>query len=265
MAAEEKKVDGADKPLVGEDFDKWLAEEIGEIVDKRLEEGARGAPPKPEPIKVKIGDNEYQFNDQKELNVAIGNLVSNYNKALDDAGSGKGTGEPAGGNKGPGPEKPKFDKEAWAKEFMEDPAAAIESALASRFGFDKPVEVIKTGLAVIDQQRRYIEATQFERANPDFPMDNPKAAEVIGAIMTSTGLPPTSQGLTAAWALAKQNGVIQPRQRQEERHEGPGREGTNRNAPPPYAGRRSDVDIPQQLQNLSLTDLETLLKRAGQL
>lgn len=237
------------------DFNNWLTAQVKEGVEKTVAE--LGLKPgekekKVEPIKVKLGDKEYAFNSQDELQTAFTNFANNYEAALEEAKK-----EPE--KKERKPREKSFDKDVFASKFVDDTPDGISYALEHKLGY--PVDRLRELPQVVESQRQFIEALRFQKSNPDFPENDPKLNAMIGSVMQNTRLPQTAEGLTAAWALVKQSGGYKvPEKVVEQTKE------VSRVAAPPTPGRKveeSDSDMYGKLNDLSFDEIEKLVKRAG--
>lgn len=251
--ADERQVTGS------EEFDAQLAKLVDDAIANRDKDKKDVRVPEekthtPEPLKLKIGDEEYKFDTQEQLNTAINNMVANYNKLLEK----KETPVPEKKEDG---KRPKIDVEQFAKKFTEDPEAAFNEVDEHRFGFKNVPEVIKGALGLIEAQRRELVSDRFIRDNPDFDSKNDKFGSVVGDIIQKNQLPFTKENLELAWSHAKTKGLVELKKKDDPLVIDMDEVRITRKAPARVRNRTSETndDIIDRARDMSSEELEQVI------
>lgn len=171
-------------------------------------DGQPPAQPQAQPWKVNVQGREYTFNSPEELNNALNATFTQFQNTIQSlqAPPADPAPQPAAADA-----PPKFDMERYLETIKTDPIGAQEYLDSHRyFGgrVEKPSEVIKSQLAEADKNARLLAVYQFKEAHPEY-QGNPQAAQVINQLRSELNLPFDFNGLEAAYALARQRGLIQ--------------------------------------------------------
>lgn len=258
-----------------------LAKLIQDEVDqtKKTETQETGSPG---PIKVRVGNNVYTFNNPDELSAAINQTIETYNAHIAELQKAAATAaeqaKQGAETKGPGSyvaedEPPPFSKEKYVELLRNDPVAAQDYLDSYRlFGgyIEKPSVVIGNILAKVAQQERILAAYQFREAHPEFP-GGEVAANTLEAIRKENNLPFTFAGLEAALGIAQSRGLLPTReqylsfiqQRTAAAQALPGQEPTRPQGPPALGRTTAEVspDLERMAEELTPEQIEKIFAR----
>lgn len=187
-----------------------LAQAVKEI------QGQGAASPESTPIKLKIGETDVQFDSAEKASQQLTQLVAQYQQNLNavqeqlrqttaqlQQSQSAPEGLPGRTADVSDKEPPKFDMQRFAKDFLEDPAKALDYADLFRPKIAEMEETIKEMQAKLGTHDRVTAANQFVAMHKDFP-NTPPAAQALAQLMDQFDLPWTVQGLTAGWAVMRQ-------------------------------------------------------------
>lgn len=159
-------------------------------------------PQEPQPLTFQFGGVEYTARDQAELQ----RIMAQVDQARNSEYEAARLREEAARQRQPDPRTATdgFDKEEYAKLFLDDPRKA------NRYAMQHDPEQIRFYTNLVSQVetlKQESAAQQFLLANPDYER-NPANFRVLEGIMRQYNLPPDANGFSLAFITAKQSGLI---------------------------------------------------------
>jgi hypothetical protein len=159
----------------------------------------------PAPIPLTLNGQTFYFNSPDELSAAVGNMAQQYNAQLSQVQASR----PAQ-NEVSGADEPAFDMNKYVETLTKDPLAAANYVDEYRYGVKNPAEAFKSALKAqekLGEIEKTLAVYQFKDAHPEF-VGTPQSATVIDKVREAHGLNWDAQGLSAAYSIALQRGLI---------------------------------------------------------
>ncbi len=160
------------------------------------------------------------------------------------------------------PAPPKFDMDEFTKRFVKDAREGMEYLETAQYGFpvSRAVPVIAMTMKALADSVQEIQAQRFLDSNDDY-VPTPENQKILEGIVTKRGWKPGYQSLNDAFAVAKTQGLIKPKEKKQPEQ--------SQEAPfiPPRSNRSalntSEEDLHQTATDMPLDKLENLLVQAG--
>lgn len=166
------------------------------------------------PLKVKIGDKEFEAATQADLEAKVRAWASARPSGADAPGlTPQAVAQLRGQTKAedkPAPPAEKFDIKKYAEKFGEDPVAAqdyLEQFAEAPRRLKQELEGVKSALAAREQEA----FLDFTEANPDFPVESTDVINFLENITRSAKLTVTKRNLASAWKYMKDQGLAVPK------------------------------------------------------
>lgn len=281
-------IEQTEKDELREVFEAFMAEKDGKTIVA------------PQKFSVNIDGAKYEFDTQEQLDAALTQLTRTFRSQLEEKSKPV---EPKSGAYVSGKEtEPEFVQDKYITMMHDSIPEAQKYALDHIFGIPNAVEHIKASLQKSAALESTVAVYQFRERHPEVNITDNKVTDIIEGIRKELNQPFTNQGLEAAYGVAQSRGLLPSPQvlayQQKLIKEGilpdpNGAQGgdpasnfstgfprnpatSNTNAagsplgfqPPPSVSRTNPAfngNFEQSIENMSLEDLEKLLKRAGQL
>lgn len=249
---------------------RLMAEVAAKNTSNALDQQQAQNSQEPRPIEITVNGQKLTFRDNEALAKGIELYGQNlYQAALNQARQqvpAQAPAPPPAANQGApkADEFPDFDPDRFAKLASEHPLKALEYADKTRYGIDMR-EFVQSVSQTVTQQAQQLELMRFQRMNPDFNEFDPQHAQALTSLVRQNNLPLTSQSLSLAWRYALSNGIVQ-RPTYAAPAPAPGNdEGPGRKAPIPMPNRTSVNPGAVNPEDLSLDQIEQVLRQAGAL
>jgi hypothetical protein len=171
------------------------------------EAGVQATPqqPAPQPLELNIMGSKYTFNSHAEMEAALNNTFG----ALQQQQAAPPP-EPAG-RYVTDDQGPKWDQDKYIELMKTNPVEAAE--LVDNFRYfggkhtGKVSQSIKKQLEEGERAQQFLNEYQFLAAHPEF-QRGPQNAQIVHGIRQQLNLPPTFDGLEAAYLVAQQRGFL---------------------------------------------------------
>lgn len=162
----------------------------------------------PEPLSIKIGQQEFKYNTPQELEASVNQFVGAAASELAKLQTQVQTQQQTNvqGSLVSGDEAPSWSDEAFIKKMQESPKEGMLYALNQLLldgKSDNAAEDIKSQLRDVELTKRSIAAYQFKEAHPEF-LGGMEAANKIDQLRQAMNLPYNLEGLEAAYLMGMQ-------------------------------------------------------------
>jgi len=269
------------------EFDQFVKDEVAKAVagNAAAAQGQDGPQPAPN-IAFSVKGQDYNYNTAKELEEAVNYTVDTYQGQIKDLEDKLAAQNDSPAAAEPVDDSPKFDNAEYIRRMDEDPVAAANYVDTFRYGVENPVELVKQAANQSQTNQRVLDVNQFRGQHPEF-QASPQGAKVLQDIIQEKGWTFNFSNLEASLAVAQQRGqlptanqyqtYVQQQQTQvPDQSLGAPQAAPPYNpqtpwlnapsAPPPRAGQPGGLGFQGEdpAEELSIDQLETILRRAGQ-
>jgi hypothetical protein len=244
----------ADLSAEDQDFlKKYIAETLQEM------NGGQAAPPPaqsaPEPMKVNIAGQEYEFKDAAELGQKMTEFVHRAQQMAQPPAPQQIPQATVKGN-----DAPDFDYEHYSTLVTKDVPKGLEYGFKAAFGVD--ANQLKEKLAKIDELNNTLAVYQFRDRHPELAKMDPSAGQAIDHVRRTLNLPFNAEGLDAAYYYAQQRGMIKAPVQEIPQEKAPEQKTPAMLAPTPHISRSGDTNQGygiDDMENMSIEQLERLI------
>ena len=257
----------------GDAFNAALQAVVAEEVAKLGIKPGQAEQVKPEPLKINVGGQEYNFENQEKLSQALNQMVQGYSNQMAQL-QAQLEAVPQPGQQVQGEDTPQFDMKQYVQMMEKDPLKAAEYVDSHRYfngKVENPSTVIRESLIKSAELERVVAAYQFKDAHPEY-QPTPQNAQKIEQIRQALNLPATFDGLEAAYATAITKGFLpdprmeQMKQQMQQQFNGQQQQAP-RFAPPPVPsnqGLSSGMQLSMDAaEDLSADQIASILNKIG--
>lgn len=193
-------------------------EQIAALLEQATAPPVDPADPKqPASLKYRLGNQTFEAKTPEELQAQLDAAMSHIGQTVQNLQhQAAAAPQPAAQT----PSTPQFDKEKYAKLFLENPLDAAEYLDEIRFGVAKPAQVLKTVIQDVGAIEQSNAVQQFISNTADYEA-TPENFHALASYMQQYGLPWNYNGMKLAFGQAKLDGKIrtsdqdaQPQQQQ---------------------------------------------------
>ncbi len=270
-------------PTEREDIVATIREELAKELAKTINDGDPApAPAKPEPLTINVAGQTYQFENKEQMEAALTRTFQTFKEQIE----AKPAPDSREGAYVSGKEATDaFDEKKYVDLMGENALEASKYMLDHVFGMKDAATNIRQKLEEAEILKSTVSVYQFRELHPEFPM-TPEATKVVDGIRRELNQPFTLQGLEAAYGVAQTRGLVPSPQliayqqdlirkgiladpsapAQEQQRPAPN--SPYGFQPPPGVPRSTPVqggDLAAVAENMTLDQLESALRRAGQL
>jgi len=161
------------------------------------------------PIKITINGNNMEFESVEHLNEnltqALSQVGSEYKQMKERLAELEARGQVVEDD-APVQDTGKFSQEKFLNLLKENPVDAFDYVDSFRYGVEKPAEFIKQNLKNSEEARQELEVNRWLQRHPEFP--GGEYAPILDKVRMQMNLPLTAQNLELAYQTAIQNQVI---------------------------------------------------------
>jgi hypothetical protein len=184
-------------------------EQIRQQVEEQLRSMGIGQtktadPPLPQPstLKINIAGTPMEFSSQEELEKTLNSTFSGIAEKIHELEQRAVS--PQEKVKG---DEDAFDMTQFADLLTRDPVKAFDYVDEKRYGQERIPKPVAEKLNELERVKGVLAVYQFKDVHRDF-VESPENSQAIGRTLNYLNMPPTFEGLTAAYQLAKANGLI---------------------------------------------------------
>lgn len=274
-------------PTERDEISEIIREEIVKELDNARKAAGETVETKPEPLSISIAGKTYNFDTKAEMEEALNQTFQTFRDQLQAAKTP--TTEETRGGYVSGKEEEKFSQDKYIELMGKDALEAQKYVQDHIYGIPNSSNFIKEQLAESQNLKATVSVYQFRELHPEFPM-TPEATKIVDGIRRELNQPFTLGGLEAAYGVAQTRGLIPSPQLLAYQRDlinkgvipdpsAPQETQTSQNftrpnpsglgfQPPPTVNRSTSIpggDIAQAAENMSVDQLEAVLKRTGML